>query len=92
MVIANTGVKFFDKTIKINASPTQLRAVEYPYSAIEQITETPGQYGAKITTVKFDDGVAFSFISVGDDNSVTKKIYPIFKEKGIEIIKKPTQN
>ncbi len=88
MVIANTGVKFFDKTIKINASPTQLRAVEYTYSAIEEVSEVSGSYGAKITTVKFDDGIAFSFISVGEDSSVNTKIYPIFESKGIEIVKK----
>lgn len=87
MVIANTGVKFFDNTIKINASPTQLRAVEYTYSSIAEVTEQSGSYGAKITTVRFDDGAAFSFVSVGEQSSVDTKIYPILQSKGIEIIK-----
>lgn len=92
MLIANTGVKFFDKTIRINASPTQLRAVEYTYSSIVEVSEQTESHGATITTFKFDDGVEFVFISVGTENTVHKKIYPILQSKGIEIIKKPAQN
>ncbi len=88
MVIANTGVKFFDKTMKINASPSQLRAVEYTYSQIDEVTETEGPYGTTITTIKFSDGKMFSLVGVGDETSVKTKIYPILKQKDIEITKK----
>ncbi len=87
MVIANTGVKFFDKTMKINASPTQLRAVEYSYAAIEEVSEQEVSQGAIITTIKFDDGKMFSLVGVGDYNSVRTKIYPILEQKNIEIKK-----
>ena len=88
MLIANTGVKFFDKTMKINASFTQLRALEYSYSEITEATEQEMSYGATVTTIKFSDGNMFSLIGVGDDNSIKTKIYPILKQKGIEITKK----
>ena len=88
MLIANTGVKFFDKTMKINARFTQLRAVEYGYGEITEVTEQEMSYGATVTTIKFSDGNMFSLIGVGDDNSIKTKIYPILKQKGIEITKK----
>ncbi len=88
MLIANTGVKFFDKSMKINATPSQLRAVEYTYSDIVKVTESDGGYGTTITLIEFEDGKMFSFIAVGDENSVKKKIYPILTSKGIEIKKK----
>lgn len=89
MLIANTGIKFFDKTMKINASFTQLRAVEYGYSEIEEVVEEKEMtYGAIITTIKFKDGKMFSMIGVGEQNSINTKIYPILQSKGIEIIKK----
>lgn len=88
MLIANTGVKFFNKTMKINASFTQLRAIEYSYSDITEVTEQQLPYGATATTIKFSDGKMFSLVGVGENNSIKTKIYPILKDKGIEITKK----
>ncbi len=88
---ATNGISIFDSGVKVNSHYFDVTKNFYGYDDIDFVEIEESEAGKKIVIYPSDSEDGINISAYADDNDAEKKILPLLKQGGIEIIRSDTE-
>ena len=88
---ATNGISIFDSGVKVNSHYFDVTKNFYGYDDIDFVEIEESEAGKKILIYPNDSEDGINISAYADDNDAEKKILPLLKQGGIEIIRSDTE-